>query len=183
MQEAARQVLNAIGAICEGGTDSFLDCDPVLRFRNFPEVPEHRCAERQPLRMAPHYDLSIITLIHQTPCPNGFVSLQCDVGGTFVDLPPIADSVIVMCGAVATLVSGGKVRAPKHQVSALASDQRVGSSRTSSVFFLRPKSDFKFSIALAKACGLDISLTGNTASFKEWIGGNYVEMINKNEPT
>uniref|UniRef100_A0A914VNZ3 Fe2OG dioxygenase domain-containing protein n=1 Tax=Plectus sambesii TaxID=2011161 RepID=A0A914VNZ3_9BILA len=179
-QETAREVLNTMGAYCEGGIDSFLDCDPMLRFRYFPEVPEHRCAELQPLRMAPHYDLSIVTLIHQTPCPNGFVSLQCNIGGTFVDVPPIPSSVVVVCGAVSTLVCGGKVKAPNHQVLAPASKQRVGSSRTSSVFFLRPKSDFTVSIPLAKTCGFNTSLTGDTATFKDWIGGNYINLHTKN---
>lgn len=175
-QEVARSVLDAAGARCEGGVDSFLECDPVLRFRYFPEVPEHRCAEHQPLRMAPHYDLSIVTLIRQEPCSNGFVSLQCEVGGSFVGLPSMPGSLVVVCGAVSTLVSGGKVKAPKHRVLAPASEQRVGSSRTSSVFFLRPGADFTFSIPLAKACGFDVSLGGDTATFKDWIGGNYVNL-------
>src|SRR5438105_347168 len=87
-RRTGRQVLNTIGAHCDEDIDSFLECDPVWRFRYFPEVPEHRSAEYQPLRMAPHYDLSIITLIHQTPCPNGFVSLQCELNGADVDIPP-----------------------------------------------------------------------------------------------
>ena len=175
-RRTAREVLQTMEAHCEGGIDSFLDCDPLLRFRYFPDVPEDRCAERVPLRMAPHYDLSIVTLIHQTPCPNGFVSLQCEVGGTYVALPPLPDTSVVVCGAVLPLVSGGKAKAPKHQVLAPASAQRVGSSRTSSVFFLRPKSNFTFSVPFAKECGLDISLGGDTATFKDWIGGNYTTM-------
>lgn len=178
-REIARMVLDVAGARCEGGVDSFLDCDPVFRFRYFPEVPEHRCAERQPLRMASHYDLSIVTLIHQQPCPNGFVSLQCEVGGVFVDLPFVPNSLVVMCGAVSTLVSGGKIRAPKHRVLAPGLEQRAGSSRTSSVFFLRPKSDFTFSVPLAKACGFDVSLGSDTATFRDWIGGNYVNLSTK----
>jgi deacetoxycephalosporin-C synthase/deacetoxycephalosporin-C hydroxylase len=179
-QRTARAVLNTIGADCDGNIDSFLECDPVWRFRYFPEVPEHRSAEHQPLRMAPHYDLSIVTLIHQTPCPNGFVSLQYEIDGSYVDLPPLRNSLVVFCGAVLALVSGGQTKAPKHRVRAPASTQRVGSSRTSSVFFLRPKSDFVFSIPLAKACGFDISLTGETATFQDWIGGNYVNLHTKN---
>lgn len=176
-QATAREVLNTIGVSYEENIDSFLDCDPVLRFRYFPEVPEHRCAESEPLRMAPHYDLSIITLIHQTSCPNGFVSLQCEIKDTFMSLPQIPDSLVVICGAVSTLVSGGKIKAPNHRVLAPTLAQRIGSSRTSSVFFLRPKPDFMFSIPLAKKCGFDISLAGETASFKDWIGGNYNIMI------
>ncbi len=182
-QRAGKQVLNTIGAVCDESIDSFLECDPVWRFRYFPEVPEHRSAEHQPLRMAPHYDLSIITLIHQTPCPNGFVSLQCEINGTYVDMPPVPDSLVVFCGAVLALVSNGQTKAPKHRVLAPSSSQRVGSNRTSSVFFLRPKSSFTFSVPLAKACGFDVSLAGETATFQEWIGGNYVNLHTRNSET
>jgi isopenicillin N synthase-like dioxygenase len=180
-QDTAKEVLKTVGADCQGEMDSFLDCDPLLRFRYFPEVPKERCAEHKLLRMAPHYDLSIATLIHQTPCPNGFVSLQCEVGGNFVDLPHMPDTSVVMCGAVAVVVSGGKIKAPFHQVQAPSSQQQAGSSRTSCVLFLRPKSDFTFSVPAARSYGLDISLQGQTATFKEWMGGNYVNMHTKIE--
>jgi isopenicillin N synthase-like dioxygenase len=175
-RQAARAVLETAGASVDEGIDSFLDCDPLLRFRYFPEVPEDRCAERQPRRMAPHYDLSIITTIQQTACANGFVSLQCDVNGTYVDLPPLPDCMVVFCGAVAALVSGGKIKAPRHQVASPPRTQRIGSSRTSSVFFLRPKPAFRFSVPLARACGLDVDLAGETATFRDWISGNYVNL-------
>lgn len=175
-QTTAREVLTAVGSEPEGGIDDLLDCDPVFRLRYFPEVPEHRVAEEEPLRMAPHYDLSIVTLIHQTPCDNGFVSLQAQVGDSLVNLPYVQDAIIVMCGAVATLVSGGEVLATKHHVRSPGSGERIGSARTSSVFFLRPRSDFTFSIPEARRCGLDVSLTGEQATFAEWIGQNYTTM-------
>ncbi|MER5357255.1 2OG-Fe(II) oxygenase family protein [Streptomyces sp. NPDC002785] len=178
-REVARQVLKATGTEPEGGTESFVNCEPLLRFRHFPEVPENRSSEEEPLRMAPHYDLSMVTLIQQTPCPNGFVSLQCEVGDTFVDLPAKTDAVLVFCGAVATLVTGGQVKAPRHHVAAPPRDKIVGSGRTSSVFFLRPNSDFSFSVPLAKESGFDVSLAGETATFKDWIEGNYVDLRNK----
>jgi deacetoxycephalosporin-C synthase len=175
-QETAREVLKSIGHGTEENLSQVLECDPVLRFRYFPDVPEDRGAEQVPLRMAPHYDLSIVTLIHQTPSANGVASLQCEVEGVFVDLPPIPNSSVVICGAVSTIISGGKIKAPKHQVAAPSTKDRVGSSRTSSVFFLRPEPDFTFSVPLAKAFGLDINLSGDTATFKDWIGGNYTNM-------
>ncbi|MEU7056927.1 2OG-Fe(II) oxygenase family protein [Streptomyces sp. NPDC046197] len=180
-REVARQVLKATGTEPEGGTEAFVDCEPLLRFRYFPEVPEHRSAEEEPLRMAPHYDLSTVTLIQQTPCPNGFVSLQCEVGGSFVDLPARPDAVLVFCGAVATLVTGGRVKAPRHHVASPGRDRIAGSSRTSSVFFLRPNADFTFSVPLARQCGFDIGLDGDTATFQDWIGGNYVNIRTKTE--
>jgi deacetoxycephalosporin-C synthase/deacetoxycephalosporin-C hydroxylase len=175
-REVARQVLKTTGTEPDGGVEAFVDCEPVLRFRYFPEVPEHRSAEEEPLRMAPHYDLSTVTLIQQTPCPNGFVSLQVEVDGVFVDLPAKPDLVVVFCGAVATLATGGQVKAPRHHVAAPGRDRIAGSSRTSSVFFLRPNADFTFSVPLARRCGFDIGLDGDTATFQDWISGNYVNL-------
>jgi isopenicillin N synthase-like dioxygenase len=175
-QETARAVLNSTGTYDGGDMEALLDCDPVLRLRYFPEVPEHRVAERVPLRMAPHYDLSIVTLTHQTPCSNGFVSLQAKIGGEMVDLPAVPDAVLVLCGAVATLVTQGAVPAPKHHVAAPPAHMRVGSGRTSSVFFLRPRSTFTFSVPNARKYGLNVSLAADTATFGEWIGTNYLSM-------
>lgn len=172
-QIVAKEVLQMAGDYSERSLESLSDCDPVLRFRYFPEVPEHRCAEDEPLRMAPHYDLSIVTLINQTKCPNGFVSLQCNFDGTLVELPPISNALIVMCGAVASVASGGAVKAPVHQVVAPSREQRVGSNRTSNVFFLRPKPEFEFSVTAARACGLNIESDREKITFQEWIGGNY----------
>jgi deacetoxycephalosporin-C synthase/deacetoxycephalosporin-C hydroxylase len=174
--EVARAVLGSTGT-CDGGyLEALLDCDPVLRLRYFPEVPEHRVAEREPLRMAPHYDLSIITLIHQTPCANGFVSLRAELADGLVDLPVVPDAVVVLCGAVATLVTLGAVPAPRHHVAAPPADLRVGSDRTSSVFFLRPSPTFAFSVPRAREYGLDVSLAADTATFGEWVGTNYIAM-------
>jgi hypothetical protein len=54
--------------------------------------------------------------------------------------------------------------------------QRIGSARTSSVFFLRPKPEFRFSVPLARSSGLDVDFSGDTATFGEWIGSNYVNL-------
>jgi isopenicillin N synthase-like dioxygenase len=175
-QETARLVLKSTGTYDCGNMEALLDSDPVLRLRYFPEVPKHRIAELVPLRMAPHYDLSIVTLIHQTPCANGFVSLQAKIAGEMVDLPVVPDAVLVLCGAVATLVTQGAVLAPRHHVAAPPANMRVGSGRTSSVFFLRPRPTFTFSVAKAREYGLDVSLAADTATFGEWIGTNYIAM-------
>jgi isopenicillin N synthase-like dioxygenase len=174
-QDVARAVLSTAGNFT-GDLDSFLDCEPLLRLRYFPDVPENRTAEEQPLRMAPHYDISIVTLIHQTPCANGFVSLQAEVDGELVDLPADPEAIVVLCGAVARLATEGTIVAPKHHVGAPPADRREGSSRTSSVFFMRPKPDYEISVPMARQVGFDVSLTGETATFEEWIGGNYVNM-------
>ncbi|ANW18126.1 2OG-Fe(II) oxygenase family protein [Streptomyces clavuligerus] len=184
-QETARLVLTASGgydAEIVGSLDELLDADPVLRLRYFPEVPEHRSAEHEPRRMAPHYDLSIITFIHQTPCANGFVSLQAEIGGELVSLPVVEDAVVVMCGAMAPLATQGALPAPRHHVRSPGAGMREGSDRTSSVFFLRPTTDFSFSVAKARSYGLAVDLDMETATFGDWIGTNYVTMHAKNEP-
>lgn len=175
-QDVARVALEAAGAQPEGGLDAFLDCDPLLRLRYFPEVPKDRVAEEEPLRMGPHYDLSIVTLVHQTACENGFVSLQCEVDGAFVNLPTKPDTVVAFCGSVASLASDGAIKAPKHRVRSPGRDQRVGSSRTSSVFFLRPSPGFRFSVPRARELGFNVTIPMEEATFGDWLGGNYVRM-------
>lgn len=176
-KEIAKLVLDAVDAKPEkGDVDAFLDCGPVLRLRYFAEVPEHRVAEKGPLRMAAHYDISTITLIHRTPRANGFVSLQCEVDGAFVNVPAVPDALLVFCGAITTLVSEGKIKAPRHHVVAPGENKLVGNSRTSSVFFLRPNPDFEFDAKIAKEYGFNVSLQGEWATFEERIGGNYVKI-------
>lgn len=150
--------------------------DPVMRFRFFPDVPESRVNEVQPSRMASHYDLSVLTLIHQTPCANGFVSLQVELDGDYIDLPAEPDALIVMCGAVARIVTEGQIPAPRHHVAAPPARLRVGSERTSTVFFLRPEAEFGFSVPRARHFGLDVCLNNDHATFGQWIGTNYSEM-------
>ncbi len=81
-----------------------------------------------------------------------------------------------MCGAVASLVSGGPVLRPIALRRSTPAGKRVGSGRTSSVFFLRPSSDFAFSVPMARECGFDLSLNGETATFADWIGTNCITM-------
>ena len=171
-ESVARPVLTA-AAGRDVDLDVLRNCDPLLRLRYYPDVPESRCSEIEPHRMAAHYDLSIVTLVHQTACSNGFVSLQCEGSAGFFDIPVIPETVVVICGAVATLVSGGRVRAPRHRVEAPPLTRRAGSSRTSSVFFLRPRSSFGFSTGLARSLGFDVSIAKENATFGDWIGGNY----------
>ncbi|KAG5999640.1 hypothetical protein E4U54_001741 [Claviceps lovelessii] len=156
-RQVARVVLEASGAEePHGAMDAFLDrCEPLLRLRYFPDVPPER-------------DLSVITLIHQTACRNGFVSLQCELDdGRFVDVPTRDDTMVVLCGAI---------KAPRHRVTAPDGDHMQGSSRTSSVFFLRPEGTFRFSVPLAREWGFDVRIPAETATFGDWLGGNYVNM-------
>jgi isopenicillin N synthase-like dioxygenase len=172
----ARAILQHSGGLAPSVGDELDRCDPLLRFRYFPDVPEERVAEKEPMRMASHYDLSILTLIQQTPCANGFTSLQAHIGGEMVDLPAKREAILVLCGAVATLASNGALPAPRHHVASPPADKRIGSARTSSVFFLRPNPAFSFSVGEARGYGLDVSLKQERATFADWIGFNYVTM-------
>ncbi|KAG5927369.1 hypothetical protein E4U42_002312 [Claviceps africana] len=117
----------------------------------------------KPLRMGAHYDLSIITLVHQTACDNGF----CEVCGRFVDLPTRPDTVVVFCGAVGTLV-----RRRQHQ-GAQAPRQsplpRPDARQQPHVerLLLAPQAD---------ESGFDVRIPSETATFGDWLGGNYVNM-------
>lgn len=175
-QETAKATLRSMDVHLEADLDRLVDCEPLMRYRYYPDVPENRCAEQQPNRMAPHYDLSIVSLVLQTPSPNGFVSLQVEIDGQFVGLPPLPGCIVVFCGSVAPLLSGGKMKAPRHKVVSPDMAQRAGSHRTSSVLFLRPRSEFTFSVALAKSLGMGTDLVGEVATFGQWCGDNYMEM-------
>lgn len=181
-QQAAKAVLESMDVHLVTDLDALVDCNPVLRYRYYPDVPEDRCAEREPNRMAPHYDLSIVSVIAQTPSPNGFVSLQVEIDGEFVGLPPRPGCVLVFCGSVAPLLSDGRIKAPMHRVVSPDMSQRAGSRRTSSVLFLRPRSEFTFSVPLAKSLGMGTSLSGEVATFGEWCGDSYMEMHVATDP-
>lgn len=105
------------------------------------------------------------------------MSLQANISGDYVDLPPHEGTLLIFCGAVLTLLSKGKIISPTHRVLAPPLAQRVASARTSSVFFLRPHPSFVFSRVEAQSYGFDITTTNdnsnNALSFKEWIEGNY----------
>jgi len=171
----ARLIINLF-EIDLANVEDFLMCDPLLRFLYYPDVPEHRCRENEPLRMAAHYDIDFITLLHQTPCPNGFVSLQAQIGDNYVDIPPIKNTFFVNSGSVLTLFSKGAIKATIHHVSSPPLSQREGSNRTSSVFFLRPKPDFILPFTHAKEYGFSASFTGDEITFGEWLGKNYREL-------
>ncbi|MDK1288221.1 2OG-Fe(II) oxygenase family protein [Pseudoalteromonas umbrosa] len=182
-RDIAKSVLISVEESLNGidDIDEFLTCEPLLRVRYFPEVPKQRSAENMPSRMAPHYDLSVITLIQQFSCPNGFVSLQAKIGDKTIALPEKPGTVVILCGAVASLVTRGRIHAPIHHVAAPPTDRIEGSDRSSAVMFLRPNANFRFSVPDAKKCGLDVSIESETATFADWMGGNYVEMLSVEE--
>lgn len=146
--------------------------DNLLRCRHYPDVPEHRAAELEPMRIAAHHDVSFFTLIHQTPCANGFVSNQCCVGNAFVGVPTVPNTIIAQVGALLAILTEGDARCPPHRVAAPPRRLLKGSARNASIMFLRPPPDYPFSVSTAHRLGFAERLRGKTARFGDWIGAN-----------
>ena len=112
-----------------------------LRFLQYPDVPAAACAGRPGNvddRMAAHFDMDVITLLHQTPCDNGFVSLEARHGDTFYKVPAIRGTLVVNLGEIIRLLTGGRVRATVHRVVRPPLDLQHGSARDVTVFFQAP---------------------------------------------
>lgn len=150
--------------------------DNLLRCRLYPDVPKDRAAEFVPLRVAAHNDTSLITLIHQTPCANGFVSLQGTFDGAFVDIPTVPDTHVVQIGSVLSVLSNGRLLSAKHQIAAPPLRLIEGSARTATVFHVRPTPDELIPVATAHRLGVGDKLRGTLAPFGEWLGGIYVRI-------
>lgn len=171
LRKMAHALLDATGVLF--GFESPTPCDDLLRFRYYPDLPESRAAEKVPFRVAAHHDVSVFTFIHQTPCPNGFVSLQCDVNGVYCDIPTIPGTVVVQVGAVLSTMTEGRIKSPKHRIKAAPQRLLEGSSRSASVYHIRPGPDFPIRVAVAHRLNFGDQLKGDIAPFSEWLGGNY----------
>lgn len=118
-----------------------------IRHLWYRDVPVDRCSDNtpHPERMAAHHDLDIFTLIHQTPCDNGFVSLQGQFSESseWVDIPALPGTLVVTCGEVLSIISGGVVQAATHRVTVPPSSLSEGSARASTALFWQPHADFK----------------------------------------
>mmetsp|Transcript_43617 Transcript_43617/g.102850 ORF Transcript_43617/g.102850 Transcript_43617/m.102850 type:complete len:345 (+) Transcript_43617:66-1100(+) len=117
----------------------------LLRFLRYPDVPKDRASDvgGHPERMAPHHDLDVITLLHQTPCLNGFVSLQGLVNGEWVDVPASPQTLVVNFGEALSILSAGAVKATTHRVLSPPADKLEGSARQTLVMFWEPPAEFK----------------------------------------
>lgn len=146
--------------------------DSSLRFRHYPDLPPRRAAESQALRIAPHYDASWFTLIHQTACPNGFISNQTEVGGAFVGIPTVPNTMVVYCGAILSIATNGLVKTPLHRVASAPLHMIEGSRRSACVMFLRPTAEHEFSLETAHRLGHALGLSGKTATLGEWLSVN-----------
>jgi len=116
----------------------------ILRMLRYPDVSEERASDAGgPVeRLAPHHDSGVITLLHQTPCANGFVSLQGLIEDEWVGVPAVKDSLVVNFGEVLSMLTDGEVKATMHRVLSPSRDQLIGSARRSLVMFWQPPPDF-----------------------------------------
>lgn len=117
-----------------------------IRLLSYPDVPADRCLENgPPERMAAHHDLDLVTLIHQTSAANGFVSLQGHFPGSagWVGIPSVPGTLVVTCGEVLSIISGGRVEATTHRVTVPTMAKGVGSARDTLALFYQPHPGFK----------------------------------------
>lgn len=112
-----------------------------LRFFQYPDVPLAACADvpgNDLDRMAAHFDIDVITLLHQTPCDNGFVSLEAQIGREYVKIPAIRGTLVVNLGEILRLLTGNKIKATVHRVVRPPQRLHEGSARDVLVFFQAP---------------------------------------------
>jgi len=112
-----------------------------LRFFQYPDVPKLACVDSPgagPDRMAAHFDMDVVTLLHQTPCDNGFISLEALIGEEYVKLPAIRGTLVVNLGEILRLLTCGRVKATVHRVVRPPMRLHAGSARDVLVFFQAP---------------------------------------------
>mmetsp|Transcript_10596 Transcript_10596/g.27235 ORF Transcript_10596/g.27235 Transcript_10596/m.27235 type:complete len:396 (+) Transcript_10596:186-1373(+) len=120
--------------------------ESILRHLRYPDVAPHRTSDATANhRMPAHHDLDLITLIHQTPAQNGFVSLQGQFGDPpeWVDVPAVPDTMVVTCGEVLTVITGSQVTPAIHRVAAPSETLRIGSERSVTAMFYQPHGHVK----------------------------------------
>jgi deacetoxycephalosporin-C synthase/deacetoxycephalosporin-C hydroxylase len=110
--------------------------EPILRHTIYPDTADVSA----PLRMAEHLDFDFITLLYQTPAANGWVSLEAQIDGRWVPIPPLADTLVVFLGVTLSLLTRGRVRSPLHRVTRPPAELASGCARTSTILFYMPGS-------------------------------------------
>lgn len=112
-----------------------------LRFFQYPDVPLAACADvsgNGQDRMAAHFDMDVITLLHQTPSDNGFISLEAMIGEKFVKIPAIRGTLVVNLGEILRLLMDNRIKATIHRVVRPPQSLHKGSARDVLVLFQAP---------------------------------------------
>lgn len=146
------------------------DGDSLIRHLFYPDVPHNRCSDINEYkeRMAPHHDLDIITLLYQTPSPNGFISLQAKINDKFINIPPIRNTLVINFGEVLQILTNGLVKAVEHKVISPPSYIKNNSYRTSTILFFMPNQDL-YVCPLNSMYNKYCENENKPVKFKEWI--------------
>jgi len=110
-------------AIALGRTDSLFD--PYFRMQDtlsavslirYPYLEDYPPVKTGPdgvkLSFEHHQDVSLITVLYQTPVPN----LQVEMAGEYFDIPTSADCLLVNCGTFMAHLTNNYYHAPVHRV-------------------------------------------------------------------
>ncbi|MCL1125147.1 2OG-Fe(II) oxygenase family protein [Shewanella surugensis] len=164
--------------------NNVINGEGMVRHLYYPDIPSnsedplnHNLSTNEtPLRMGNHSDIGSITLLYQTPCPNGFVSLEAEIDDGFVGIPAIRNTMVVNIGDTLSIITGGEIKATKHRV--LQSNHQ-GSERTATALFYFPSSDFDLKkIDKTEYQGLIGKINPNT--FSDFLNSMSENYCNKN---
>lgn len=135
--ELARTLLGAIGAAIGLPEDAFAHdfSDPTVLFRIFNYPPHEGRWGADTFAVGEHTDYGFLTLLRQDD--QGGLQAQ-SASGQWVDVPPIADALVVNIGDALEYVTGGLLRATPHRVGQRRDATR---GRISFAFFYDPSFD------------------------------------------
>lgn len=105
----------------------------VMRFLDYPDLAEG-------IRMAAHYDDTLLTVLHQSVPENEFAALQVMLPGEteWHSVAPSDDVFVINIGETLTYMSGSRLIATKHRVVAPPAGMAKGSARSSLGYFHLP---------------------------------------------
>lgn len=162
MNELCTRLLDAVQTTLElePGTWGEQTSSPVsvMRFLDYPDLAEG-------IRMAAHYDDTLLTILHQSVPENGFAALQVMLPGEteWHSVVPSDDVFVVNVGETLTYMSGSRVLATKHRVVAPPSGMSKGSARSSIGYFHLPNWDAR--LWPTEVEGMDASLGKHASKF------------------
>jgi len=156
MEALCARLLETVRATLDvpSGTWNAVNSRPgsVMRFLHY---PDHEGG----IRMAAHYDDTLITVLHQSVPANGFAALEVQLPGQddWQAVVPSDDVFVVNIGEALTYLSGGQVVATKHRVVGAPAGQAAGSERSSLAYFYIP--NYNARLQPLDVAGVDPQLT------------------------
>ena len=115
----------------------------LLKLIHYP-IPTDEEINSGYLRMAPHSDISGISVLYQDPNSKGGlqVLLNPDDPDSWTDVTPVEDSLVVNAGELLKYMSSGRVQSTKHRVRMPTMEEKSYSDRFVMVLFMNPRNDF-----------------------------------------